>query len=980
MILNENPNLNIHREIPMKKLLLILAIFTLLTLQSVNISRNDSRDRDYCESTWNNATDDWITNVQFNTIDNSTEQDGGDQSYGDYTSTSSEVFLGETYEFSMSWYSDGFIQYGKVWFDWNSDEIFDDELEGYEVGFGADMTLTTSITVPWDAVADTSRMRVSEGYNQYPTPCNDEAIQWGETEDYTIIISGEVQEPGILNGLVSLNGGTGIVEEVSILINNTEEHPDAEGNYAISLMPGVYNLQASFENFYTLNIENIIIESDSTESLDLALQFIESHSLPYLETFNAGLPEDWEVIDFENDGFSWNIISGYEGESLNGSQFSFVNSDAAGDNNTHLLESLISPVIQCDSANVLILSFDSYYRQRGNQTGHVEVWDGEQWQELIAYSSSGGFWNTPSLEVIDITEYKNDQLRIKFLFDDSAEWNWFWAVDNVHIYEAETGIIEGYVYEVGTTNPINEATIEAGNYNTTSNEEGFYQFQNIPVGTYTLHCSKPYFVSETSDEILVEIDQTSIHDFYLGWAEMGVTPDVVDMNIPWNYPDYADLTITNTGNEPLEYYAYLQSEYVNPYPSTSACAVAYFEEEGVYKFIIFDADDPEDYNVINSAMPNTITAACFMEIEYNMFGLDSNNEKLVQISLNYGSTTEIADCPIPLENGSWIGMASNRINDKLYALCSDLTQTNLYEINPVNGNTTLISELGISSGTSLAIDYTGYGYCLDLDTDALYKINLQSGEATLVGEIGFDANFNNSLSWNAESDQLYLGVINDGTSEFRLLNRTDATSELTEALSYQIVAFGFRSSWMNWVTIEPAYGTVQPGLSQSILLTFNPSYFETYTQVDGYIVIENRSNNVPGDDFLVDISMFVDYPDANEETEVAPVISQLLGNYPNPFNPSGAGRGPTTEIRFSLNTEITEKTEIEIFNVKGQKIVTLSVPQKSEYIEGRQTDSTYSITWNGQDQNNHPVSSGIYFYKLKVGNRTIDTRKMMLIK
>jgi|GEM_PF-1286643 len=94
----------------------------------------------------------------------------------------------------------------------------------------------------------------------------------------------------------------------------------------------------------------------------------------------------------------------------------------------------------------------------------------------------------------------------------------------------------------------------------------------------------------------------------------------------------------------------------------------------------------------------------------------------------------------------------------------------------------------------------------------------------------------------------------------------------------------------------------------------------------------------------------------------------LIGNYPNPFN-------PTTTIYFT--TENTEtNTEILIYNIKGQKIITLNC--HPEFVEGR-GGKLYSAVWNGKDENNQPVSSGIYFYKMKSGKFT-STKKMILLK
>ncbi|HPR16879.1 MAG TPA: T9SS type A sorting domain-containing protein [Candidatus Cloacimonadota bacterium] len=97
--------------------------------------------------------------------------------------------------------------------------------------------------------------------------------------------------------------------------------------------------------------------------------------------------------------------------------------------------------------------------------------------------------------------------------------------------------------------------------------------------------------------------------------------------------------------------------------------------------------------------------------------------------------------------------------------------------------------------------------------------------------------------------------------------------------------------------------------------------------------------------------------------EIIPIANDFnLSNYPNPFN-------PTTTISFSIRNDI--KTELSIFNIKGQKIKTLIYDQLSK--------GKHSIVWLGCDQNGHKVSSGIYFYKLKVGNQE-SVKRMLLLK
>ncbi len=101
-----------------------------------------------------------------------------------------------------------------------------------------------------------------------------------------------------------------------------------------------------------------------------------------------------------------------------------------------------------------------------------------------------------------------------------------------------------------------------------------------------------------------------------------------------------------------------------------------------------------------------------------------------------------------------------------------------------------------------------------------------------------------------------------------------------------------------------------------------------------------------------------------EQEEPANIVASpvLNGNYPNPFN-------PTTTISFSLPTE--QNIELTIYNIKGQKVKTL--------YSGSADVGEHTVVWEGKDNNDKQVSSGIYFYKLKTNNKEL-TRKMLMMK
>jgi flagellar hook assembly protein FlgD len=102
----------------------------------------------------------------------------------------------------------------------------------------------------------------------------------------------------------------------------------------------------------------------------------------------------------------------------------------------------------------------------------------------------------------------------------------------------------------------------------------------------------------------------------------------------------------------------------------------------------------------------------------------------------------------------------------------------------------------------------------------------------------------------------------------------------------------------------------------------------------------------------------------------------LFQNYPNPFNPETVIRYGIRDTGYGINTNhesrITHPVSLKIYNTTGQLVKTL--------VDKEQSAGYYSVKWNGKDDNNKEVSSGIYIYRLKVYNNIIATKYMVLVK
>ncbi len=96
-----------------------------------------------------------------------------------------------------------------------------------------------------------------------------------------------------------------------------------------------------------------------------------------------------------------------------------------------------------------------------------------------------------------------------------------------------------------------------------------------------------------------------------------------------------------------------------------------------------------------------------------------------------------------------------------------------------------------------------------------------------------------------------------------------------------------------------------------------------------------------------------------------PTDFTLNQNYPNPFNPE-------TTIEFAVGSgSANRQVRLIIYNLLGEKIATI--------INEPLAAGKYTYKWRGTNQDGETVASGIYFYRLTVGDQS-QTKKMVLLK
>lgn len=159
------------------------------------------------------------------------------------------------------------------------------------------------------------------------------------------------------------------------------------------------------------------------------------------------------------------------------------------------------------------------------------------------------------------------------------------------------------------------------------------------------------------------------------------------------------------------------------------------------------------------------------------------------------------------------------------------------------------------------------------------------------------------------------------------------------------------------------YNVYRDSVQINSTLVYEESYLDQSVQNDStYAYYVTAVYSMGESDASNSVTGSPEGPISNDPNEQVNLLNQLYGNYPNPFNPS-------TKIVWSLKDH--RSVNISIYNVKGQRV--------KQLVEGTYSKGEHSVVWDGSDDQNRSLSSGIYYIKIKAGDYQ-QIRKCLMIK
>ncbi len=277
----------------------------------------------------------------------------------------------------------------------------------------------------------------------------------------------------------------------------------------------------------------------------------------------------------------------------------------------------------------------------------------------------------------------------------------------------------------------------------------------------------------------------------------------------------------------------------------------------------------------------------------------------------------------------------------------------------ITGNKILNNQTGEGHGGGFWMDYGGT--IIDFEYN-LVSNNIGGGIVVLDYDFGSDIDLINNTICNNTNEGVHIVV-----GSFKAINNIISGNDIGfDAWAFNQYQINYNDVWNNpdgnYINCSPGIGNI----SSAPLFVNGIPYNYHLTLDSPCIDTGDPDSPFDPDGTIVDMGAYYYDQGVGIDNNEFQIPDLLLGNYPNPFNPS-------TTIFFELTAKDAENAKIEIFNLKGQKVKSLPVHQFTN-------TQVHQITWNGTDENSQQVSSGIYLYKLNVNGTDVAISKCVLLK
>ena len=479
----------------------------------------------YCDSNGQSVADEYISRVQLESINNASGAGAG--GYSDFTGISTDLAKDGTYTITVTptWtgttYSEGY----SAWIDYNQDGDFADAGEQvWSQAATQNTSVSGSFTVPAGAADGATRMRVSMKYNGVPTAC--ESFQYGEVEDYTIVIGGTPPDTQAPTAPGSLTASDVTQTTVSLSWNASTDNVGVTGydvyrsNTVIATVTGtsyeVTGLTANTAYSFRIKAKDEAgNESAFSNTANVTTDPVDPQgcttgisSFPYNEgfenTIGAWTQSTADDINWTVDASGTPSSGTGPSAAKQGSYYIYVEASGNGTGYPNKQAIITSPCFDLSGESGATFSF-SYHMygaaDMGSMALEASTDEGATWSSI--WSKTGNQGNSWLDVAVDLAAYAGGGVQLRFNRVTGGTWQADVAIDNVSL---TTGTVtpctnvtlsitlDNYPEETSwqIRNSSNQVVASGGTYGSQPDGSTITVTECLDAGTYTFTISDTY--------------------------------------------------------------------------------------------------------------------------------------------------------------------------------------------------------------------------------------------------------------------------------------------------------------------------------------------------------------------------------------------------------------------------------------------------------------------------------------------------------
>lgn len=243
-----------------------------------------------------------------------------------------------------------------------------------------------------------------------------------------------------------------------------------------------------------------------------------------------------------------------------------------------------------------------------------------------------------------------------------------------------------------------------------------------------------------------------------------------------------------------------------------------------------------------------------------LVGINDTTDMLGTFNQVTGVFSPIVACPPPGGASLWSGLTFHPLTLQGYAS----TPTALYTIVPGTCTVNLVGTFTTTLMIDIAMNAYGELYGHDIGTDTIYRIDPQTAALTPLGPTGYNANFAQGMDFDNDDNTLYIFLyIGGGANVYGTVDlETGAVTPLSVDTLQGVFEGAVRTNPppclpldLPWLSISASSGTVQPGESTTVEVTFDSSGLPN-DLYEGLLCIESNDQLEPL--IITPVSMQVD--------------------------------------------------------------------------------------------------------------------------